>query len=458
LVIAIAMPISTKTTMAICIQIQEDGIRTQRRRARVGALVVSLASVLALCLSTPLAQARPALMRGITISYDGSEAQTDQQISEAKALHAQVVRVELAWSALEPEAPGRLAPGPLAALDNAVNTAAADGLKVIALVQSTPCWASSAPTPVERACLPASQSEANAWPPTHPSAYGAFLAYLAQRYGGKLAAIEVWNEPDYSGEQFLAGPNKAGRYAAILKAAYPAVKRVDPGLSVLGGALVGPNGAFLRALYADGIKGYYDGFAVHFYTVTIAALRAIHEVQLQNGDHTPLWLDEFGWSTCWPQRAVQHEQGCVTESVQGTNLVDMIRQLARTPYVAAAVLYKLLDSPGEEFGVLREDGARKLSFGAIAGAFAAPFGNPSPVTLRLRRSGGRVIASGSGPVGDYIELEALEHGSMRYRTIFIMNRFNGYAITLPASLGSKGLLVRAYQYGQGARSGSAGRI
>jgi hypothetical protein len=148
----------------------------------------------------------------------------------------------------------------------------------------------------------------------------------------------------------------------------------------------------------------------------------------------------------------------VTEGVQGTNLVNMMRQLARTPYVAAAVLYKLLDSPGEEFGVLREDGVRKLSFGAVGAAFSSPVGKPSLVTVGLRRSGSRVIASGSGPVGDYIELEASKSGSVRYRALFIMNRFNRYSLTLPASLGSSGLLVRVHQYGQAPRSGSAGRI
>ena len=72
---------------------------------------------------------------------------------------------------------------------------------------------------------------------------------------------------------------------------------------MLAGSLVGSNGLFLRALYAAGIKGYYDGLSVHFYNLTLASLRAIHEMQLANGDSKPLWLDEFGWSSCWPRTA-----------------------------------------------------------------------------------------------------------------------------------------------------------
>ncbi len=94
---------------------------------------------------------------------------------------------------------------------------------------------------------------------------------------------------------------------------------------------MGSNGAFLRALYAAGIKGYYDGLSVHFYNLVLASLRYIHEVQLQNGDHTPLWLNEFGWSSCWPRQRVQQEQGCVTKQVQAANLANVFRSTRTHP-------------------------------------------------------------------------------------------------------------------------------
>ena len=55
----------------------------------------------------------------------------------------------------------------------------------------------------------------------------------------------------------------------MLRAAYPAIKQANPSVPVLAGSLVGSNGVFLRALYAAGIKGYYDGLAVHFYNLTL---------------------------------------------------------------------------------------------------------------------------------------------------------------------------------------------
>jgi len=139
----------------------------------------------------------------------------------------------------------------------------------------------------------------------------------------------------------------------------------------------------------------------------------------------------------------------VTPRTQALNITNMFRSLARIPYVAAEVLYQLQGSTAEDFGVLNEKGARKPAFAALSKVFASPFGPVSPVTLSLRKRGGRVLASGSGPVGDYMELEAFRGSALRYRALFVLNRLNRYSIKLPAVLGSSGLRVRVYQYWAG---------
>ncbi len=397
-------------------------------------------------------RAAAALLGGVNIADVSSQSmprEADQAIAVASQLHAKLVRLTVPWSVMEPAGPNAVEPRALAYADRVVEDATADGIRVIMTVESTPCWVSSAPAALLRKCRPGRESGANAWPPTQPTAFAAFCAYLAQRYGTRLAAIEVWNEPDQANERYWAGPNKAERYAALLRAAYPAIKAANPSVTVLGGAFVGPNGAFLRVLYADGIKGYYDGLAVHFYTLTLGAVRYIHEVQLANGDTTPLWLDEFGWSSCWPHERIEQEQGCVTPQIQATNLSNTFRALARSPYVAAAVAYTLQDSAAEDFGMLSASGARKPAFAAFASALASPLGAISPITLRLRRRGGQVIASGSGPVGDYMRLEVLRGTTLRYWVLFTLNRFNDYSITLPAAVSARGLRVRVYQYWSG---------
>jgi hypothetical protein len=114
-----------------------------------------------------------------------------------------------------------------------------------------------------------------------------------------LAAFEIWNEPDQINEQYWAGPNKIANYVALTKAVYPAIKRVAPQVPVLAGSFVGGNGKWLQALYAAGIKGYYDALSVHFYDLTLSALSTTRAVQKANGDSKPLWLAEFGFTSCY---------------------------------------------------------------------------------------------------------------------------------------------------------------
>jgi len=485
-VIATIIPITTNTTIAICVQIQVGDMAKGQPSGRGPATVApgvagdyrvhmvrrlresTVALTLALCILAWLApagdaNAAPSAHRsttpplgGVNIIGVGPEPlrEADRAIAQAHSLHAKVVRTEVPWSVMEPRGPSRIDPRALAFADRLVSDAAADGIHVIMLVYSSPCWASSAPTALLRKCTTKGPSQANAWPPSNPASYAAFVAYLAKRYGTRLAAIEIWNEPDQANQFYFAGPNKPQRYAAILRAAYPAIKQANPNVPVLAGSLVGSNGVFLRALYAAGIKGYYDGLAVHFYNLTLASLRSIHEVQLANGDTKPLWLDEFGWSSCYPLQKTQQEQACVTTQTQATNLADTFRALARTTYVAAEVVYKLQGFPKEEFGVLTASGAHKPAFAALSKVLASPFGQVSPVTLSLRRRGGRLVASGSGPVGDYMQLEAFRGSLLRYKALFVLDRFNRYSITLPSALGTSGLRVSVYQYWSGPGMGA----
>jgi hypothetical protein len=388
---------------------------------------------------------------GVNIGTLGPGSRTqdaDRAIAQAVKLHATVVRTSVPWSLLEPKN-SEISPRALAFTDRLVADASAAGIRVIMTAESSPCWASSAPEPLLRHCSEEEQSRAHAWPPRNPADYAAFVAYLARRYGAQLAGIEIWNEPDQINQLYFAGADKARRYATLLRAAYPAIKAASPAVPVLAGSLVGSNGIFLRALYAAGIRGYYDGLAVHYYGLLLDALRQIREVQLANGDSRPLWLDEFGWSSCWPRNRIQQEQACVTARTQATNLRDAIRSLARTPYVAAMVVYKLQSTRTEDFGLLSTSGARKPAFTAFTEALASPFGAVSRVSLGLRAHAGQLVARGSAPVGDLMQLEAWQEGVLRLRAVFTLDRFNRYSLALPAVLGTHGLRVRVYQWWAG---------
>jgi hypothetical protein len=413
--------------------------------------IVCLAAAVGVSTAQPAHVSARAPLGGLNIVGVGPEplSYADQAIAQAHALHAQVVRSEVPWSNVEPLAPGQYSSASLAFMDRLVSDAASVGIKVVMTVDHTPCWASSAPASLLRVCHPDESSKAETWPPREPSQYATFMTFLAERYGSRLAALEVWNEPDQANEFYFAGPEKPARYAAILRAAYPAIKQVDPSLPVLAGSLVGSNGRFLRALYAAGIKGYYDGLSVHFYNLVLGSLRSIHEVQLANGDSKPVWLNEFGWTSCLPQRKIEQEQACVTQQTQAQNLTDTYQALARTPWVAADIVYKLQGSRAEEFGVLTPGGRRKPSFAALSRVLGSPFGSGGSTTLSLTQRSGHILASGSGPVGDFMELEAYQGQTLRYRALFTLDRYNHYSLSLPSALGQSGLRVRVFQYWAG---------
>ncbi|HWX75637.1 MAG TPA: hypothetical protein VNZ05_10040, partial [Solirubrobacteraceae bacterium] len=119
--------------------------------------------------------------------------------------------------------------------------------------------------------------------------------------------------------------------------------------------------------------------------------------------------------------------------------------------------YYLQNAPHEDFGLLTAQGRRKPAFSALSRAFSRAV-RPHRATLSLRRSRGRVLASGSGPVGDYMQLEAFIGGVLRYRALFVLDRFDHFSIPLPAVLGTSGITVRVFQYWAGASAGAVAGI
>lgn len=415
------------------------------RRLRLRTAGRSALAILVAAAVTGGAIAEPAgaaALNGIQIAKIG-EGNPVGDVAVARSLGARVIRTEIRWNLLEPDAAGVRDPAFLAEADAVMDRARQTGTKVLLVVAGTPCWASTAPGGPQGSCSSAAaRAKAAIYAPSDPAAFADVAAFLAGRYRDSLAAFEVWNEPDHADETSFAGPDKPRRYAALLKAAYPAVKQAAPAVKVLGGSLVGANGVFLKALYRAGIKGSYDALSVHYYDLVLASIRAIRTVQRSNGDAKPLWLAEYGWTSCLPART-QGGHNCVSRTRQGANVTDVVRALARTTYVKAAVVYTLQDTQQYSFGVLDRAGRRKPAFAALRQAFTIRR-TLRPVRLRLSRSRGRLVASGSAPAGDVLELDALRGAALRYKVIFRLDRNGRYRLTLPTAV-RRGMVVKVTQ-------------
>jgi hypothetical protein len=323
---------------------------------------------------------------------------TQPELLQAQTVGANEVEVFAQWSNIEAAGPGLYDQEALGELDAAVDGAAALGMKVTLRVRGTPCWASTEPAKAKTV----RPDLCPAYPPNNPALFGNFVSFLANRYAGKLAAIEVWAEEDHADGQHFAGPDTPRHYTELLKAAYTAVQHSSAPVPVLIGALVGAEGNFLKALYKEGIKGYYNGIAVDFYDIVLASLRSIHQVQLAHGDHTPLWLEEFGWTTCSTPRSLAEEYFvCVTPQQQAQSIDDIVRALAMVSWVQGMNVFTLRDNPSLHFGISGENGEPKPAFMTLEQEWhASDPPAPQGVTLKLA---GRTLR-GTAPVGDTIEL------------------------------------------------------
>jgi hypothetical protein len=370
-----------------------------------------------------------------------SPAHVSSDLAAAKRAHLGAVRVQAFWAAIEPTSSGTYDPGELAQLDAVVNGAAKAGMKVILFADGTPCWASSAPA--KGTCTGTTSPAVYRYPPSDPQAFAAFSRFIVQRYGAKLAAYEVWNEPDHSNELYWAGPDKVAKYVALAKAVYPAVKQVAPRLPVLAGSFVGTNGNWLQAMYKAGIKGYYDGLAVHFYDVPLYALRNTRAIQRRNHDTKPLWLTEFGWSSCYRRGgpAALLEHACLTTTGQRNATTDVIKAVSRTSWVKAAIVYTLHDETAAyRFGLLDAKGHAKPLLTGLTRLLAKPVRArlPSP-HLRLSVSRGHLVASGTASITDIYNMQIKAHGQLRFRATLRTDRFGKFRIVMPTVIPRTGV-------------------
>ena len=325
---------------------------------------------------------------------DATPAEDAAELDALVAAGAGTVRVDLGWSTLELAGKGEWDTAYAARLDAFLTAAEARGVETVLVVVGTPCWASSDP---DKDCSGAWWEEGvQYWPPTDPADFGDALDYVAQRWGDRLAAVELWNEPNYSA--FLQGPDPIDAYAAMVEAAYPRIKARAPDLPVLAGSILFSSTYYLGQLYDRGIAQVSDGIAVHPYDdeeryadpdneafkemFSLAeGLPRLRQVMVDRGDaDAKLWVTEFGFPTC--ARDVFH--WCVDEAEQARRIDEGVTRMRAWPWVAAALLYELRDRRAEmvtwqdAMGLVRHDVSPKPAYEAWRDAIARPLPEPEP--------------------------------------------------------------------------------
>lgn len=267
-------------------------------------------------------------------------------------------RIMFPWAAIQP-APDAWNWGQA---DLIVNAANARGIAVVALLNSTPGWATGG-------------GPAIAAPPASAETFAAYAGGMASRYAGRVAAYEVWNEEN--AVQFWAGAQgpQPERFADMLKAAYPAIKGADPGATVVMGGLSPTINFFsitknpvdyLSGVYAAGAGGSFDAVGYHPYLFTNNAAarfstgkanspRGLYDqlrgVMNANGDGgKQIWATEFGEAT-----------SKVDEATQADRIRDFIVSWRGLPGAGPVFIYTTRDratgsaDPQDNYGVYRTD-------------------------------------------------------------------------------------------------------
>ncbi len=325
-----------------------------------------------------------------TLWSSNTQTNVDRELDLVAASNANAARVDLAWSSLQVNGRGTISSSYRDRIDALVDGATRRGIALVLTLHTTPCWASSAPESLKLNCEGAYWDRGvTRYPPTDNADFAWAAKYVAQRYGGRIAALELWNEPNYDGGfTNLTTPDKPAVYAAMVKAAYPAIKSAAPSLPVLMGALSFADDLFLNELYKHGIRGSYDGVSVHPYNEWrapgaphdprwykydyVLGLQAIRSAQTAAGDTTPVWVTEVGWTTC----TIGASRWCVTEAQQAEYSAAIVPLTAqRFPWVRALILYNLRNKGTDvnytehNFGLVRRDYSPKPALATVTRAF-----------------------------------------------------------------------------------------
>ena len=336
-------------------------------------MVAALALVA--CAAPATAQSGP--LEGVQLHplWNGvSPREADRELRIARSAGSDLVRVDVAWSSLELEGKRRWSPGYSRRLDLFLANARSRGLRVIAVLNETPCWASRAPRTLRRGCTGEWWNRGvTRYPPRRARDYADAAVHVARRWGDDLTALEIWNEPN--APNFLNSPDQPLDYARLVRSSYRRVKRAAPRLTVLAGGMALSDGRFLIDLYERGrIRGHYDAISYHPYTEGadpavaehergvewsfIDGTAWMHDIMLEHGDpRGELWATEAGVSTCNPT----FDSGCVSEQTQAQHVASYLRVARRFPYLRSMVIYNLRDKGTgtrdreDRFGLVRRD-------------------------------------------------------------------------------------------------------
>ncbi len=247
------------------------------------------------------------------------------------------VKQIFAWSDLEPQR----GLWDFARADQIVDEVQAKGLKLVARLSDAPDWSHPGNTGQKDVDFHDS-------PPDDIADMSAFCGTLAARYKGRIAAYQIWNEPNLTREWGNRPPDAAG-YVGLLKACSEAIRAADPDAILISAGLsptgtyspqATPDDIYLQQLYAAHFQQYVDVVGMHApgYSApelgpdeaeqqgrgrwaTFRRIEDLRRIMVKNGDSArQVAILELGWTTD-PGTNPDYAWFAVTPEQQARNMV-----------------------------------------------------------------------------------------------------------------------------------------
>jgi glycosyl hydrolase family 39 (putative alpha-L-iduronidase) len=318
--------------------------------------------------------------------FDGTSpvSRLVRHFKAARRAGVKYLRCAFSWNGIEPE-PGNFQ---WKFWDTLVRLAEENHIGLIPYVAYTPQWAA--------------RDSKDFWkqPPRDPKLYADFMYRITERYRGRVASWEIWNEPD--NKDYWLG--SADEFAELVRLAARSIRQADPhAVLVLGGMANGPSEFFESLITHHHLDRTVDVIAMHAYpeswlnapaeTIFQQWLPRMRELVAQDQSGDAVWVNEMGY----PDYRYRANQASVygtniyysyehTRSYQAKMLFKMEVMALASRHVSLTGVYRIDDFPKSEtrlggdlvnyhLGVLDVQGHAKPALFALA-FFNRLFGEP----------------------------------------------------------------------------------
>ncbi len=315
------------------------------------------------CASVASVQAEPFTI-GACTHFSQGKGLLERNIESIKQAGIVSIRDEVGWGAIEREKGKLVMPEQF---DTYVRAAVREGLNVLLILD----YANGFYDDGDR--------------PRSPEAIEGFCRYaefVVRHFGKDVRLYEIWNEWDIGiglPERYNKG-GSAEDYAKLLKAVYPRIKAVDPGVTVIAGASTSgavKNG-WLEGIVKLGALDFCDAISIHSYNYSdrfpergpeacSAWMTGVQEMlrTYNQGKDVRFYVTEMGW----PTHAAKHG----TDPELSASYLARLYLLARTSPSFAGIWWYDFQDDGwnpqyneDNFGLVRPDLTPKPAYYVMA--------------------------------------------------------------------------------------------